>query len=656
MGMALCILLPTGARADTLSAVDEKTSPPPFSIDIAVVKPDVFGIRISPAAVTNNAESKSPPVAKSERYSITRIRNTVTVYENKNVTRAVWSGTVSALDGYGRLRQRGLRIAWKARDGEALYGLGQRFNGLNQAGRKCEMWIRDEPGQSGGEASYFCTPVLFNPGRYAFFADDNPEGDFDLNSTGDGWNVYSRAGESCTFFVAAAPSLEELLRRRASIQGPFKTVPDWAWGVWMSRNSYEKQSEAEEAIRGMVERDIPISVIVQEAWKGKSEEGGFNRFSTERWPDLDAYFELCAKHRIRTILWQVPILHPSSPEYREAAKAGYFVKAPDGSVRKREHWLDGFANVDFTSPSAVEFWKNQLRPLIRRGVSGFKADDGEDIEADDVFADGRRGWQVHNQYSVLYARALYELFAEEKTDGLIWCRSGSLGLERFPILWAGDQYGNWDQLRSLIPAGLSASLSGMPFSGHDIGGYIAKPETELYIRWAQFGAFCPIMQFHGQTPREPWYFGDEAEKAVKKLAHVRMNLWPTFAALGKEAVATGLPIMRPMSLEFPDDARFLSEDSQYMIGRNLLVAPILSAGTHKRTVKFPAGTWRHLLEPRQYTGPSETEVEIDLQSVPVFVRAGSRLKVQLAPDATLGTWNKDMPIREISLAPVQPEQ
>ena len=652
--MALCILLPAGTRAGNPPVVDEKASPAPFSIDVAVVKPDVFGIRISPAT-TNDTELKSPPPLKSERYSIARTRNTVTVYENKNMTRAVWSGAVSALDGYGRLRQHGLRIAWKARDGEALYGLGQRFNGLNQAGRKCEMWIRDEPGQAGGEASYFCTPVVFNPGRYAFFADDNPEGDFDLNSAGDGWNVYSRAGESCTFFVAAAPSLKELLRQRASIQGPFKTIPDWAWGVWMSRNSYEKQSEAEEAIHGMVERDIPLSVIVQEAWKGKSEEGGFNRFSAERWPDLDAYFKLCAKHGIRTILWQVPIIHPSSPEYQDAAKAGYFVKAPDGSVRKREHWLDGFANIDFTSPAAVEFWKNQLRPLVRRGVSGFKADDGEDIEADDAFADGRRGWQVHNQYSVLYAKALYELFAEENTDGLLWCRSGSLGLERFPILWAGDQYGNWDQLRSLIPAGLSASLSGMPFWGHDIGGYIAKPETELYIRWAQFGAFCPIMQFHGQTPREPWYFGDEAEKAVKKLAHMRMNLWPAFAALGREAVATGLPIMRPMSMEFPDDARFLSEDSQYMIGHDLLVAPILSAGTHQRTVKFPPGVWRHLLEPRQYTGPSEEEIELDLQSVPVFVRVGSRLKVQLSPNASLGTWNKDMPIREISLAPVRHE-
>ena len=533
-----------------------------------------------------------------------------------------WTGQVHPLASYGRARVPGIEISWPSSD-EAIYGLGQRFNSLNQSGKKCEMWIRDEPGQSGGEASYFCTPILFSTRGYALFAADNPEGDFDFNSSGDGQNRYRRAGQTATFYVATGDSLKELIAARARIQGPFGGIPDWAWGPWISRNSYENQDEAEAAIRGMIERNIPVAAIVQEAWKGTSESGNFNNFSAERWPRLDEYFKLCADNDIKTILWQVPVIHPSSPEYAAAAEAGYFVKAPDGSVRPRHHWLEGFANVDFTNPKAVAWWKDLLRSTVRKGIYGFKADDGEDIEPDDVFSDGRRGWQLHNEYSVLYARAVAALFKEENMSSILWVRSASLGCERTPALWAGDQYAKWEQLRSLVPAGLSASISGAPFWGHDIGGYIGTPSPELYIRWVQFGAFCPLMQYHGQTAREPWNFGEEAESAYKLLVNLRLKLKPTLIALGREAARTGMPIMRPMILEFPDDARFVNEDSQYMLGPDLLVAPVLEEGSTKRTVKFPKGTWIHPLDKRVFKGPADIEVEIGLKSAPIFTRKGA---------------------------------
>ena len=566
-----------------------------LSISVTPAGKDIFRVDVSPSESTNSA-------IQLERDG-----------------KVFWTGQVQPLSSYGRAQVPGIEISWPASN-EAIYGLGQRFNSLNQSGKQCEMWIRDEPGQTGGEASYFCTPVLFSTRGYALYATDNPEGDFDLNSSGDGQNRYRRAGQTATIYVAAGDSLKELIAARARIQGPFISIPDWAWGPWMSRNSYENQEEAEAAIRGTIERGIPVAAIVQEAWKGTSETGDFNNFNTNKWPQLDKYFGHNAEHDIKTILWQVPVIHPSSPEYAAASEAGYFVKATDGSVRLRKHWLEGFANVDFTNPKAVAWWKNLLRPTVRKGVSGFKVDDGEDIEPDDVFSDGRRGWQMHNEYSVLYARAVASLFKEENVSSVLWVRSGSLGSERTPALWAGDQYAKWEQLRSLVPAGLSASISGSPFWGHDIGGYIGTPSPELYIRWLQFGAFCPLMQYHGQTAREPWNFGEEAEAVYKLLANLRMKLKPTLIALGKEAAKTGMPIMRPMILEFPDDPRFLNEDSQYMLGPDLLVAPILEEGATKRLVKFPKGTWIHILDKRTFEGPSDTEVEISLKSAPVFAR------------------------------------
>jgi alpha-D-xyloside xylohydrolase len=177
------------------------------------------------------------------------------------------------------------------------------------------------------------------------------------------------------------------------------------------------------------------------------------------------------------------------------------------------------------------------------------------------------------------------------------------------------------------------------------------PTTELYIRWAQFGTFSPIMQYHGQTPREPWAFGPEAEQAFKFLARLRMNLRPMLKALGDEAAKTGLPIMRPMILEFPDDARFLNEDTQYMLGPDLLVAPVIEQGAKRRTVKFPKGTWRHLLERTEFEGPSEADVPVDLMTPAVFVRDGASLQVELEKDAKLGTWRKGAPARTLTFGP-----
>lgn len=557
-----------------------------------------------------------------------------------------WCGRVAVMDAYGRTAVPGTRLEWDAQPGEAIYGLGQRFNGLNQAGRIVEMWIRDVPGQGEqGGASYFCTPVLFSSAGYALFAADNPEGQFFLNALGQGSHRYVRAGQAWTFYLAFAPTLKELVLQRARIQGPFRGVPDWAWGPWISRNSYPDQAAAEKVIREMARRGLPVAAIVQEAWKGPYETGEFNRFSPHGWPDPDRYFRLCRGHGIRTVLWQVPAMPPSHPGLADLAAAGYFVRAPDGAVSWRREWLAGFANVDFTRPGAVAWWQDQMRDAIRRGAGGIKADDGEDIKADDVFADGRRGWEMHNEYAVRYAEALYGLLDREATGGLLWCRSASLGSERTPALWAGDQHATWAQYRSLPGAGLSAGLSGAPFWGHDIGGYAGDPSPELYIRWLQFGAFSPMMQYHGISAREPWSFGRDAEAAYRLLAHLRMNLKPTLIELGREAAATGLPVMRPMVMEFPGDPQWAAEDSQYMLGAELLVAPLFVEGSNRRNVRFPPGRWRHLLSPAVFEGPAEHEITCGLVDAPVYVREGARLKVQLAPGAALGTWSPDAPIR-----------
>ena len=636
-----CCVASTAAGGENFRAVF-----PSLAVEVARVEPGVYRFKVEPLE-----PGSSTPATEQEGAGV-RIRDGWLEVMSPDAPDGppLWRGRLSAMNAYGRANVPGTRLEWEAPPGEVLYGLGQRFGGLNVAGKIVDMWIRDVPGQ--GEASYYCTPVLFSSAGYALFAADNPEGAFALNPLGQGLNRYDRGGQEWTFFLAFAPTLKDLVRKRAAVQGPFRGVPDWAWGPWISRNSYENQGEAEEAIRGMLDRGFPVAAIVLEAWKGRYETGEFNRFAHGGW-NVKEYFDFCRRRGIRNVLWQVPVIPPSHPGIQDLAAAGMFVRKPDGSVSWRREWLAGMANVDFTRPEAVAWWKDQMRAEVRRGVRGFKADDGEDIKPDDVFSDGRRGWQMHNEYTTLYAQALYGLFDEEGADGILWCRSASLGCERTPGLWAGDQYANWEQYRSLVPAGLSAGLSGAPFWSHDIGGYIGDPSPELYIRWLQFGAFSPFMQYHGIKPREPWLFGPEAEAAYKLLSHLRMNLKPTLIELGREAAATGLPIMRPMALEFPGDPRFATEDSQYMLGPDLLVAPIFQEGATNRVVKFPPGLWRHLLSPKTYEGPADLEISCGLVDAPVFVREGARLKVQLARDAALGEWSADAPIRELRFGRVE---
>lgn len=565
--------------------------------------------------------------------------------------RVIWDGRIEKVTAFGRAGVPGLAVSWRAREGEALYGLGERFDSLDVAGRRVEMWIADAPGQAGGTASYFTTPVLYSRAGYGLFAADNPEGVFDLNSAGDGWNRYERTGQELKLWVVAGQGLRELVKKRTEIIGGLRRVPDWVWGPWISRNSYENQGEAEAAIEAMAERDIPVGAIVQEAWKGPNETGEYNSFSRGGWPDPDRFLARCAELGIRNVLWQVPILHPSSPNFREAEARGYLVKAPDGSVRLRRHWLEGNGNIDFTNPDAVAFWQDLMRPLFRKqSISGFKADDGEDIEPEDVFADGRRGWQMHNEYSALYAQALTDLMDEEGVDGFLWSRSGSLGIEKVPGLWAGDQFASWEQMATLVPAGLSASLSGSPFWGHDIGGYIGDPGPELYVRWAQFGALSPLMQYHGIQPREPWHFGERVAAIYQKLARLRMNLRPLLIQLGQEAVETGQPIMRPLAMEFPDDKRFTREQTEYMLGPDILAAPVLAPGAGRRVI-FPEGTWQHLLHPVSFRGGGEIDMPLAEESVPAFVRAGAVIPMELEEGVEPGEWRKGVPVREQRYGP-----
>ena len=214
--------------------------------------------------------------------------------------------------------------------------------------------------------------------------------------------------------------------------------------------------------------------------------------------------------------------------------------------------------VDFTNPEAYRWWQEKHRPYLRMGVAAFKPDYGEAVPSDALFADGRTGEQAHNIYPLLYNRCVYEVMREERGEAMLFSRSGYAGSQRYPINWTGDQPCTWGGMAAALRSGLSLSLSGISMWSHDIGGFwnpdnMEPPDPALYIRWAQFGLLSSHARFHGIRGREPWYFGDEAVEVVREFARLRYRLLPYIYSLAKEAEATGLPVVRPLLLEYPDD-------------------------------------------------------------------------------------------------------
>jgi alpha-D-xyloside xylohydrolase len=281
--------------------------------------------------------------------------------------------------------------------------------------------------------------------------------------------------------------------------------------------------------------------------------------------------------------------------------------------------------VDFTNPEARRWYKERLKTLIRQGVAAFKTDFGEAIAEDAVFANGMTGRELHNMYPVLYNACFYEAFAEAGVEPLVWGRSGWAGIQRFPVSWSGDQLCNYASMVCTLWGGLSFGLSGGAFWSHDIGGYQGRPDTELYIRWAQWGLLSSHSRAHGTTAREPWTFGWQAERVFADFARLRYRLIPYLYSCAYEASATGMPLMRALVLADCTDPNAWASDTQYMLGPDVLVCPVLEPAVRSRRVYLPRGTWFDYWSGDRRRGGQWHDVSVSLERIPLFVRGGAVL-------------------------------
>lgn len=567
-----------------------------------------------------------------------------------------------------------LAVDLLARPDEHFLGFGERFDTLDQRGNTVDLNVVN--GASGGKA-YKPIPFFISSAGYGLQLLTSARTIVRVATPDDPTVVSIRChATSLALRLIPGDSPAEILTRYTGFAGRPELPPTWVFGPWKSRDwTTEDQTAALEDIdRGRELRLAGTVKLIDASWQAYYQSLDFH---PRKFPDPVALLHHAHAQGYRVILWIAPWIaldDPPNESYRLCAAQGFFIKRPSGEVYV--HRLGNSPTflgscLDFTNPQAVAWWQEQICRLVRLGISGFKTDFGEQVPEDAVFWDGRTGRELHNLYPRLYNQATHAALRSANTHlepterppdasigsatagqlpydaspGILLARSAWDGSQAFSAIWAGDQssdFGPATGLASVIIAGQSAGLSGFPFWTSDIGGYFGTPTDELFIRWAQFGAFSPFMQTHGLGKREPWAFAPETLAIYRRYAQLHMDLLPYIYTFARQAAETGLPIMRALALAFPGDPSAWGDPSagsgrdiaehEYCFGDRLLVAPVYWSGERVRFAYLPAGTWRDFWTGAAYAGGQVHRLAAGLETIPVMARTGSLIPL-LDPSA-----------------------
>lgn len=548
-----------------------------------------------------------------------------------------------------------------APEGERYVGFGERFNAVDQRGNIVLNRVFEQY-KDQRLKSYLPMPFFMTNNRWGLYVDTDHLVEFDLASRlSDQWRVTieSSADEPCVISVLLGPPAT---MRRAFVErfGRPPEVPSWALGPWMSSNDWNSQQLVEQMVASTTALDIPATALVIEAWSDETTFYIFNdaRYEAQdapfavqdftfpadgRWPDPKAMVDSLRRHGIRTVLWQIPVLRDVEEadhaqhafDRAHAIREGYVLgQGSEGLYRSRPGWFRGSLIPDFTNEQARRWWMDKRRYLLDElGIAGFKTDGGEHLWGYSITAaDGRRGDELINAFPALYLQTYQEALDGE--EQVLFSRAGYTQSMMTPMHWAGDQDSTWETLRRVVTAMLNVSLSGVTWFGWDIGGFSGPlPSAELYLRSAAAAAFSPVMQYHSeyhgrQLPsrdRTPWNVAEQTgdDRVIpiyRKFAKLRMRLVEYLLRQARYVHDRYEMLIRPLCCDWPDDEEAWSVWDAYLLGTDLLVAPILTEGQQSRDVYLPEGRWRRLGAEEILTGPCTVAVDVPLDTIALFLR------------------------------------
>lgn len=551
-------------------------------------------------------------------------------YDGRVIAHSGWRAKALVTDDQGRLHvseQLDLGV------GEKIYGLGERFTNFVKNGQTVDIW--NEDGGTGTEQAYKNIPFYLSNRKYGLFVDNPGRVSFEIGSEKVSRVQFSVPGEEMTYSVIGGEDLKDILNTYTDLTGKPPLVPDWSYGLWLSTSfttDYDEKTVMQ-FVDGMAERNIPLSVFHFDCrWMKELEWCNFE-WDPAKFPDPEGLLKKLHDPGLKVCVWINPYIGQKSPLFAEGAAKGYLIKRKNGQVWQWDKWQAGMGIVDFTNPEATRWYQGKLRRLMDQGVDCFKTDFGERIPVDDVaYHDGSDPELMHNYYTQLYNKAVYDVVAEVKGEdqAILFARSATVGGQMFPVHWGGDCSSNYPSMAESLRAGLSFGMSGFGYWSHDIAGFEDEATPDLYKRWTQFGLLSSHSRYHGSTAyKVPWLYGEEAVEVAREFTELKGRLTPYLIGQSKITHETGVPMMRAMVLEFPDDPACEDIDTQYMLGGDLLVAPVFTETGEVRFYVPDAGgdhagePWTNLLTGKAYEPCRWYKETHDYHTLPVLVRPGA---------------------------------
>ena len=640
---------PINHRGDTLGGVN-------LTIQISSPMPEVIRVKThhymgvvqkSPEFELNIEENKNLQVSEDEERIIIKSGSLRLI-----ITKSNWSMTyendqkmlTQSIDGdlaYMKTDWRGLAYDDGGDDntymreqlnlsvGELIYGMGERFTPFVKNGQTIDIW--NEDGGTSTEQSYKNIPFYVSNRGYGVFVNHAEKVSFEVGTEQTKKVGFSVPGESLDYFLINGPTMKEVLTRYTDLTGKPSLPAPWTFGLWLSTSFTTNYDEATvmSFIDGMLERDIPLSVFHFDCFWMKDFHWCDFTWDKRVFPDPEGMLKRIKDKGLKTCVWINPYVGQESELFIEGMENGYFIKRPNGNVWQWDMWQPGMAIVDFTNPEACKWYSDKLEALLDMGVDSFKTDFGERIPTDVVYHDKSDPVKMHNYYTYLFNKTVFELLERKRGKGeaVLFARSATVGGQKFPVHWGGDCWSNYESMEESLRGGLSLMMSGFGYWSHDIGGFESTATPDVYKRWAAFGLLSSHSRLHGSTSyRVPWAYDEESVDVVRFFTKLKMSLMPYLYKTSIETSQTGVPTMRSMVLEFTEDRTCNYVDSQYMLGENLLVSPILNEEGISEYY-LPKGKWTNYLTGEKVEGGQWIKEKHGYLSIPLMVRENTIIPI-----------------------------
>lgn len=525
------------------------------------------------------------------------------------------------------------RESFVMRSDESYYGFGEKFTEFNKRGQLIDITQCDALSTNTGK-SYKNHPFFISSRGYGLFVNSYTTMRFDMGASSNVSYQIEIDEDVLDYIVFAGDDDKHILKSYLDLFGPVPRLPSWAFGVWMSKCSYQSRKEVEDVVAQAMDRGIRFDVVHIDNWQDP-EYAGLWVWNEKAFPDPKGMIEGLNEKGVRLSIWIYPYLSERSPAFKEMAEKGFFVKNRDGgpamfSPMATVDYLT--ACFDFTNPEFVNWYRKRIRKVMDMGVSVIKTDFSEAVPLDAVYCDGSSGRQGHNKLTFLYAKTIYDEFKEScearNEIPMLWGRSGYSGSHTIPAAWAGDSSSSLNNHSCILRGGLSGAESGIPFWGFDLGGfyntdeegYECVPSDEEYVRSFEMGLLCPLSRFHGKTDREPWKYSKAVQETFMKFYNLRRALHPYLCSEAAETSASSIPMLRPLRMEHPKDIGARDIELEYHLGTSLLVAPVFDQDPF--LFYLPEGRWKDFFTLETLDGGWH-ERKCALDEIPLFIRENS---------------------------------